>query len=66
MIDTDKYESTSNCGYEECNGGHACEDKKCTHAYADFNKGEMVFHLKCKNGFEWIETWTYKGSDWLD
>lgn len=27
MIDTDKYESTSNCGYEECNGGHACEDK---------------------------------------
>ena len=66
MIDTSKYEPTSNCGHEECNDGYDCEDRKCTHAYVDYYKGEIVFHLICKSGFEWKETWTYKGGDWLD
>jgi|MDSZ01.3.fsa_nt_gb hypothetical protein len=58
-----EYEPTSNCGYEECNAGYACEDTVCTHAYVDFHEGQMVFHLKCKNGFEWTETWAYERSD---
>ena len=66
MIDTDKYEPTSNCGHEECNDGYDCEDRKCTDAYVDYYKGEMVFYLICKNGFEWKEIWTYKGGEWLD
>ena len=61
MIDKEKYESTGVCGYEECDD---CGEKVCTHAYVDFYWGKMVFEMKCQNGFEWIETWTYKGSDW--
>ena len=61
MIDKEKYESTGVCGYEECDD---CGEKVCTHAYVDFYWGKMVFEMKCQNDFEWIETWTYKGSDW--
>ncbi len=67
MIDTSKYEPTSNCGHEECNDGYDCEDRKMAQTLMwIYYKGEMVFYLICKNGFEWKEIWTYKGSEWLD